>query len=247
MDIVIHKTYYLIHMLNTKRLFNDIKKFKESNLNDSGIYLHYDDTDLTEMQLMIVGPDETPYEGGFYLFKMTFNDTYPFQPPKMRFQSYSQTARMNPNLYTQGKVCLSILGTWAGPPWTAAMNIISLALNLQLLLNKYPLQNEPGYEKDVTNLSPSYNKIIQYNNVDISVIKTLSTYAQLPKSFHIPIKKEFLKHYDGYMNYLESIKENEGEIVSCRYANSSVIYKPSLLKEKLEVIHRDQQQIDTTD
>ncbi len=32
--------------------------------------------------------------------------------------------RFNPNLYDDGKVCLSLLGTWHGPSWDPAMSTI---------------------------------------------------------------------------------------------------------------------------
>ncbi len=35
----------------------------------------------------IVGPDETPWEGGVYQLKMTFTEEYPDKPPRVRFTS----------------------------------------------------------------------------------------------------------------------------------------------------------------
>jgi ubiquitin-protein ligase len=47
----------------------------------------------------------------FYLDPKSF----PFDPPKAYFHSWTNgRGRVNPNLYEEGKVCLSILGTWAG-------------------------------------------------------------------------------------------------------------------------------------
>lgn len=223
-------------MLNTKRIFMDIKKFEKSNLDKSGIYLNYDESNLTNMNLMIVGPSETPYQGGFYIFDLKFTEKYPFNPPNVVFKSYSNTDRMNPNLYTGGKVCLSILGTWNGPPWTPMMNIVSLALDLQIRLNKYPLQNEPGYENDTNNLTPDYNKFIEYKNIEISVIRTLNDYHKLPKSLHLPIKNEFFKNIEYYTNYIKSIQNKDGEVVSCRYASSSVKLDPKNLYHNLETL-----------
>ena len=53
--------------------------------------------------------------------------------------------RMHPNLYVQGKVCLSILGTYAGPSWSANMTLETILLNLQSLLDENPLANEPAF------------------------------------------------------------------------------------------------------
>jgi hypothetical protein len=53
---------------------------------------------------------------------------------------------MHPNLYVQGKVCLSILGTYPGPSWSANMTLETILLNLQSLLDENPLANEPAYQ-----------------------------------------------------------------------------------------------------
>ena len=62
---------------------------------------------------MIVGPEGTPYQHGFYFFDVQFSDTYPMKPPYVSFKTGDGRVRFNPNLYVEGKVCLSILGTWS--------------------------------------------------------------------------------------------------------------------------------------
>jgi hypothetical protein len=67
---------------------------------------------------LIVGPFETPYEGGFFYFIINCPDDYPHMPPKVKLMTTGGgTVRFNPNLYASGKTCLSILGTWSGPGW----------------------------------------------------------------------------------------------------------------------------------
>mmetsp|Transcript_10330 Transcript_10330/g.30927 ORF Transcript_10330/g.30927 Transcript_10330/m.30927 type:complete len:103 (-) Transcript_10330:836-1144(-) len=45
-------------------------------------------------------------------------DDYPQSPPRVRnMTTGAGRVRFNPNLYANGKVCLSILGTWKGPGW----------------------------------------------------------------------------------------------------------------------------------
>ncbi|OMJ75467.1 hypothetical protein SteCoe_25389 [Stentor coeruleus] len=51
------------------------------------------------------GPEDTPYEGGFYLARLTFPTDYPNSPPEMVFE----TEMWHPNIYSDGKVCISIL------------------------------------------------------------------------------------------------------------------------------------------
>lgn len=52
------------------------------------------------------------------------------------------------NLYQDGTVCLSLLGTWSGPGWEAGKStLLQLVMSLQaLVLNTEPYFNEPGYE-----------------------------------------------------------------------------------------------------
>lgn len=53
--------------------------------------------------------------GGFFYFTISCPSNYPNEPPKVKFHTTGGgTVRFNPNLYANGKVCLSILGTWSG-------------------------------------------------------------------------------------------------------------------------------------
>ncbi len=55
---------------------------------------------------------------------------------------------MNPNLYADGKVCLSLLGTWDGPGWRpneSSLSEVLLAIQGQILCSD-PFFNEPGFE-----------------------------------------------------------------------------------------------------
>ena len=54
---------------------------------------------------MIMGPEATPYEGGFFRCSMVFPREYPLQPPKMKFLSEI----WHPNVFPNGDVCISIL------------------------------------------------------------------------------------------------------------------------------------------
>jgi ubiquitin-conjugating enzyme E2 O len=64
---------------------------------------------------------------------------------------HSGGLRINPNLYDNGKVCLSLLGTWSGrgcEKWNPAQStMLQVLVSIQaLILNDKPYYNEPGYE-----------------------------------------------------------------------------------------------------
>ena len=63
--------------------------------------------------VMIQGPMRTPYEDGLFFFDVQLPSNYPLSPPVFFYVSYC-TDRLNPNLYEDGKVCISLLGTWTG-------------------------------------------------------------------------------------------------------------------------------------
>ena len=59
-----------------------------------------------------MGPTETPYEGGFFQAEMRFPNDYPNHPPTLRFISEF----WHPNVYDDGRVCISILHARAKTP-----------------------------------------------------------------------------------------------------------------------------------
>jgi ubiquitin-conjugating enzyme E2 G1 len=54
---------------------------------------------------MLVGPADTLYEGGFFKAQLDFPSTFPNMPPEMTFKC----DMWHPNVYEDGKVCISIL------------------------------------------------------------------------------------------------------------------------------------------
>ena len=68
---------------------------------------------------MIVGPGDTPYHDGCYEFDMALPPDYPKRPPLVQLITTGRGAvRFNANMYSNGKVCLSLLGTHSGGmPW----------------------------------------------------------------------------------------------------------------------------------
>jgi len=64
-----------------------------------------DDGNLYEWEVLLIGPADTMYEGGFFKARLTFPPEFPLQPPKMRFI----TPMWHPNIYPDGVVCVSIL------------------------------------------------------------------------------------------------------------------------------------------
>ena len=104
-----------------KRIILDITDLNKSPIDN--IYYFPDEDNIMNGHALIIGPENTPYRYGNYLFHFKFTEEYPFSPPKVNYLSNDGITRFNPNLYRNGKVCLSILNTWQGEKWSACQTI----------------------------------------------------------------------------------------------------------------------------
>lgn len=125
----------------------DIQDAMKESLTKQGIWYQPEPSTMTKGVAMIRGPSGTPYADCLLFFSFEFPQDYPFTPPKVLFLTGDGRTRMHPNLYVQGKVCLSILGTYTGPSWSANMTVETILVNLQSLLDENPLANEPAFTK----------------------------------------------------------------------------------------------------
>lgn len=128
-----------------KRLMRDIGIAMNNSVQKQGIWYYSEPSNMTLGKAMIRGPPGTPYADCLLFFSFEFPQDYPFTPPKVLFITGDGRTRMHPNLYVHGKVCLSILGTYSGPSWSANMTLETILINLQSLLDENPLANEPSY------------------------------------------------------------------------------------------------------
>lgn len=64
-----------------------------------------DDDNIYKWSILIMGPQDTLYEGGFFKATLEFPQEYPLRPPKMKFISEI----WHPNVDKEGNVCVSIL------------------------------------------------------------------------------------------------------------------------------------------
>ncbi|RYP40926.1 hypothetical protein DL767_001407 [Monosporascus sp. MG133] len=131
-----------------RRLITEISNLRASL--PEGIFVRHGSSRLDMMKVLIVGPRGTPYEYGFFEFDLFCTMDYPNVPPMMRFTTTNQgRTRFNPNLYEDGKICLSLLGTWSGEQWNREKSrILQLLVSIQsMILCEQPWYNEPGRER----------------------------------------------------------------------------------------------------
>ena len=107
--------------------------------------------------------------------------------------------RFNPNLYNDGKVCLSLLGTWSGPGWDPhTSTLLQVLISIQsLIFVPDPYFNEPSYEslrstKKGRTASNSYNENIMIQTLRWAMLDSIENpplvWNQVIKD-HFRIKK----------------------------------------------------------
>jgi ubiquitin-protein ligase/DNA-binding protein len=173
-------------MLDTKRVTKELMLLARNlPINDeSSIFVTYNPSNMSMLRAMIIGPKDTPYEHGCYIFSIYLPPNYPNEPPKVLLETTGgQTIRFNPNLYDNGKVCLSLLGTWeghGGETWNAnTSTLLQVLISIQsLILIPTPYFNEPSYEKLIgtkegKEKSDMYNEDIRYENIKLAIIDHL--------------------------------------------------------------------------
>lgn len=126
-------------------------KIMQNSLPD-GIFVRTWESRLDLLRVLIVGPRNTPYELAPFVMDFHFSADFPKVPPDAFFHSWTGgIGRINPNLYEDGKICLSLLGTWPGderneswsPTGSSMLQIIVSMMGLVLV-------KEPYYSKSYT-------------------------------------------------------------------------------------------------
>lgn len=125
---------------------------KEQNLMTSlpgGVWVRTWEDRLDLLRVLIVGPRGTPYELAPFVIDFHYGHHFPVEPPDAYFHSWTNgLGRINPNLYEDGKICLSLLGTWHAEEeeaeWSAERsNMLQVIVSLMGLV----LVKEPYYSK----------------------------------------------------------------------------------------------------
>jgi ubiquitin-conjugating enzyme E2 Z len=117
-------------------------------------------------------------------FSLKFPETYPDIPPVVQITTTNNgMTRFSPNLYSGGKVCLSILGTFSGPSWSSVMSLTTILHSILSIFGETPFTNEPGFEelktKDYQTLSDKYTLKITHESIRISVLKRVEDLLKL--------------------------------------------------------------------
>ena len=166
-----------------KRINNEIKTLQNSVPCDStaSIFVMIDTECMHRVKFLLSGTIDTPYAHGLYLFDVLLPANYPQNPPKVSILTTGNgKMRFNPNLYSNGYVCLSIINTWSGRPeeqWNpSSSTLLQVMLSIQsLVMDNDILQKEPSFHTLPRN-SPEnigYQQEVMYGNMKYAMIEMI--------------------------------------------------------------------------
>ncbi|KAM4012335.1 (E3-independent) E2 ubiquitin-conjugating enzyme UBE2O-like [Anomaloglossus baeobatrachus] len=222
-----------------KKFFSTVRKemaLLATSLPDGIMVKTFEDR-MDLFSAFIKGPTRTPYEDGLFLFDIQLPSIYPAVPPLFRYLSQC-SGRLNPNLYDNGKVCVSLLGTWIGKGterWTSKSSLLQVLISIQgLILVNEPYYNEAGFDSD-RGLQEGYENSRCYNEMAlIRVVQSMTLMLRRPVEV---FQQEILEHFQSsgwrlahrIETWLEtnSVVEKNGEMSNGQEHPCIVPYSPT--------------------
>ncbi|KAK7743181.1 hypothetical protein SLS53_004266 [Cytospora paraplurivora] len=156
--------------LAAKRMAKERKELEKEN---PDYFVVFKDDDLLTFDAYVVGPEDSLYRHKLVKLHFDIPREYPMKPPIVKFIQHTGD-RIHPNLYVDGKVCLSILGTWQGEPWAYSMTCHTVLIVVRSLLDNEPYKHEPGKGNN-----PEFNAFVQYTTWKCLLLDYLSREADL--------------------------------------------------------------------
>ena len=213
----------------SRRLQKELVALKDKSLKETGIYYFNENESLVNGTAIMFGPKDTPYEFCPLEYSFVIPNDYPFSPPSVLYKTNDGRTRFHPNFYADGKVCLSILGTYSGPKWASSLNITSVLLSIFSLITNNPLTHEPSYETThITNpKNQQYIDYIEHQMMKLFLEMYTNNYYEKYMNLDEDFKNTILKNYECIKEKVkEKAKNHEIQFTMLPYnMNGSTIYK----------------------
>ena len=95
-----------------KKLKAEFQELQTNPITSLGVTVGLpDQSNIFRWQISLLGPSDTPYEGGVFFLEALFPDNYPIGGPKIKFK----TKIFHCNVFDWG-ICISTLNHWKPTP-----------------------------------------------------------------------------------------------------------------------------------
>lgn len=204
-----------------------------------GVFAVPEECDVTKLHAVVVGPRDTPYEGGFFHFLLKCPSNYPASPPRVRnLTTDAGRVCFHPDLCASGTVCLSILGTCPGQPsWKPAQGSIETVLvSIQSLLNK-----KTCFEESAPDDACRYDAVIQHETIRVAVCDVveacLAGKSPCPPPLRQKILKAFSERYGWYEKVVGDRVYLDGTVMDGPFGGRKGVYQYRSLLQRLRLLN----------
>ena len=203
----------------TRRINSEIKSIESTVPCDStaSIFTLIDQQCMHRIYFLLSGTIDTPYSHGLYLFEVLLPQNYPNNPPKVNIRTTGGgSMRFNPNLYSNGYVCLSIINTWSGRPeeqWNpSSSTLLQVMLSIQsLVMDSNIIHKEPGFENYPPDCQENlaYQYEVKYGNIKYAMIENIKHpplgFEEVVRSHFKHKKQEILQTVERWVQEIRSV------------------------------------------
>ncbi|XP_057321255.1 ubiquitin-conjugating enzyme E2 T-like [Microplitis mediator] len=118
------------------RLTRELAKLTQNP--PEGIACYQKDDKINHLIVTILGPSGSPYEGGLFKLEVEVDDSYPFEPPRIKFL----TPVYHPNIDNGGRICMDLLKMPPNGSWNPTFTLENIFVAVQSLLG-HPNPDDP--------------------------------------------------------------------------------------------------------
>ncbi|KAL1424938.1 hypothetical protein MTO96_019798 [Rhipicephalus appendiculatus] len=214
-----------------------------------GIFVEPEDQDVTMIHTVVLGPEGTPYEGGFFHFLLKCPEDYPSRPPLVRLMTTdSGMVRFHPSLYENGKVCLALLGTDVAGPTRVRNHSI---LNVMTIIRSLLADENPVPEGSAFGVLPAvgtwlnsricYNTVLQHETIRVAVCDAVEDCLKGTSFCPIPLRNDILKHFRQFYDRYEKVVRDRlplaGSFMNDAFDGGIAMYQYENLLVRLRNLH----------
>ncbi|KAH8038904.1 hypothetical protein HPB51_004016 [Rhipicephalus microplus] len=198
-----------------------------------GVFVSPEETNIAKIHALILGAPGTPYEGGFFHFVMKCPPDFPNSPPRVRLMTTDAgRVRFGPSFHENGKVCLGLLGTSAGPTWSSGQCLGSVLLSIKALLST----ENPVAQGSTLRVLPTlgscqsdklcYNAVLQHETIRVAVCNTVEECLTGASAYPSPLREVVLKHFPQFYGEYERAAKKQLHLSGTRMNDSQELDVP---------------------